>query len=164
MAGFLNSLLGDNPQKKLLKEIENTEFKKQSLTTPLQNEINGAKCKVDEVLKQVGLDVYESHLKGEVLETEALQTHYDTINSLNTLISEKGAKITEFCNRYDEEIDILKTSLASMAQPVTPAATPVPATPVAPVEGAAFCTNCGTAYKPETDSFCTGCGNKLGDA
>lgn len=164
MPGIFDNLLDrDNPVKKLQKEIENTEFKKQSLIAPVQGEIQALKQKIDGALRQIGLTVYESHLNGEAVNEEPLKAVYEQISEHKSALAEKEAKVKEFSNRYDEEINMLKANLASMTAP--PPAAPSPAGPAgAPVPAGgprAFCTNCGVPYIQGEDLFCSGCGSKL---
>ena len=159
---LLKQLIGNSPEKKLQKEIEGAEFKKQSLITPLQNDINGANNKVQRALNSIGELIYEKHLQNESVNYEQVKPelveHYNNISEQKVLIAEREAKIKEFSDRYDEEISILKANLAAMtaaaAQPSTPNA-------AANNESGEKCPQCGNAYTPNEDAFCTGCGAKL---
>lgn len=155
---FINNLMGGNTERKLQKEIENTEFKKRSLVTPLQNEINVSNVKISEELRQIGLHVYESHLKDETPAIDTLQNHYEAIALQKAIIAEKEAKIEKFLTRYDEEINIFKSNLSTSA--VHPQEF-VPVAPTTSTEDMAFCTSCGTRYRLGEGLFCTGCGSKL---
>jgi len=155
---LFNKLLDrDNTSKELQKEIDNTEFKKQSLISPLQSDINAAQQKINEALRRVGLVVYERHVSCMPIDEVALQKLYDEISKHKRIFSEKEAKIQEFTTRYEEEIDILKASLASMSEP-----TPHSKAATTSIDyPKAYCTNCGTSYVPKDDLFCTGCGRKI---
>ena len=165
MAGLLGNLSnlvgGDNPAKKIQKEIENTEFKKQSLVAPLQSDVAAAQQKINQLLQQIGLTVYEDHVNTGDTSDTSFADIFNEINSHKAVINEKTAKITDFASRYDEEINILKANLASMGTGAasSPSNTPAAGTPAAN----AFCINCGTGYIEGEDAFCTGCGNKLSD-
>ena len=166
MANLFNNLLDrDNPAKKLQREIENTEFKKQSLIAPLQSEMHVLTQKIDGALRQIGLTVYDSYLNGEQVNEEPLKVVYDQISEHKSVLAEKEAKVKEFANRYDEEINMLKANLMSMTapQPAVPQAFGAPgARTTNPADGPrAFCTNCGVPYIYGEDIFCTGCGSKL---
>ena len=164
MPGLFDNLLDrDNPAKKLQKEIESTEFKKQSLIAPLQSEIAALTQKVNAALQQIGLEVYEAHINSEQIDEEAVHVLFGEISGHKTVILEKEAKLQEFAARYDEEINMLKANLASMSQPAPAQAPAVGTVPAAmPADGPrAFCTNCGGVYIPGEDLFCTGCGGKL---
>ena len=160
MAGFLNNLLEkNNPAKKLQKEIENIEFKMQSIITALQSDIGIEQRRIDEVLKKIGLAVYESHSSGTESDDSVLQDYYTEISKHMTVVQEKENKIAEFIARYEEEIGILKSSLSPAAMPEPPAAA-IEAAPSA--DGpTTLCANCGMKYIPAEDIFCTGCGSKL---
>lgn len=164
MANLFGNLLDkDNPVKKIQKEIENTEFKKQSLIAPLQNEINVAKQKINQRLYQIGKEVHEGHMSGEGV-GDRLTPHFDEIASLNVFIGEKETKIKEFSTRYDEELTILQANLslagAPQAAPQTQAYTGA-GNAAAPAGSGAFCVNCGRPFTPGEDLFCMGCGQKL---
>lgn len=159
MLNLLNNLLDrDNPAKKLQKEIDNTEFKKQSLISPLQTEISTAQKKINEALLKIGSAVYDRHENCMPTDETSLQKLYDEISTHKRNLSEKEAKIKEFTTRYEEEIDILKASLASMLAEPAP---PVPSKSTSGDSPKAYCTNCGSLYSPEDDQFCTGCGRKI---
>jgi len=167
MAKMLDNLMGRNdPAKKLQKEIENTMFRKQSIISPLQNEIAAARRKIDQVKFQIGDQVYAAQVAG--LDVFAgLKEYFEEINLQNNFIAEREAKIKEFSDRYDEELAMLRSSL-SMAFPPRPGLLPpqpIPAvvpTPIAPAAPAAsgLCTGCGGAYNPGIDIFCTNCGQR----
>ena len=159
MAGLFNRR--PEPERKLLAEIESTEFKKQSIITPLQNEIRMEQQKIDHLLHQIGTAVYNDHVSGTETKTD-LSTHFDAINGHKTVISEKEAKINEFANRYDEELNMLRANLNQMMGAYAqPAPAPMQNQAVAGGAAKAFCGECGTQYTVGQDVFCGGCGNKL---
>ena len=82
MANFLGDLLGkDNPVKKLQKEIEGMELRKQSLVSAVQSEIRSARQKVDNEFQQIGLKVYTSHKNNEQIDFNQT-AHFDEIEKL----------------------------------------------------------------------------------
>jgi len=157
MANFLGDLLGkDNPVKKLQKEIEGMELRKQSLVSAVQNEIRVARQKVDSEYQQIGLKVYTSHKNNEDINFSQT-THFGEIENLNNLIAEKEAKMNEMAKRYDEEIGMLRAHLSTiMPQPNAPK-------PWNALSGGsnAVCANCKNPYTPGVDLFCKGCGQSF---
>ena len=155
MTGFFNRT--PELERKLMAEIENTEFKKQSIIAPLQNEIRMAQQKIDQMLHQIGYEVHSNHLSGSTEQAD-LKAHFDFIGDQKAFIKEKEAKIDEFVSRYDEEIGMLKANLNQMMTPSAPYPMQQQASAGAQT---AFCGECGTQYTPLKDTFCGGCGNKL---
>ena len=158
MANLLDNLPGrETPAKKLQKEIEGMELKKQSLVAAVQSEVHAARRKRNDELCQAGLAGYQSHFNG-VEVGDKLVTHFEAIKSLDELIAEKEAKIKDIASRYDDEIGLLKTQLGVMlSQPNRP-------NPASVLAGGGlddFCTNCGHPYTPGDELFCTECGQKL---
>jgi len=154
MAKFLGNLFEkDNPAKKLQKEIEGMEFKKQSLVSAIESEVRTVKQKIDKELYQIGLNVYTRYLNG-TYSADELKEHFNEIKTHTAVIAEKETKIKEFSNRYDEEISILRSNPAfqnMQTKTVHP-----------PAAGAGvFCESCGKPYNPGEDVFCIGCGQKL---
>ena len=163
MAGFFNRR--PEPERKLMAEIESTEFKKQSIIAPLQNEIRMAQQRIDQLLHHIGYEVYNGHINGATEQVD-LKAHYDAIGDQKMFIKEKEAKIAEFVGRYDEELSMLKANLNQMMMSYAPQPMPgamhVQHPPI--MEGGAskaFCGECGTQYTVGQDAFCGGCGNKL---
>ena len=156
MSGFFNKR--PESERKLLAEIENTEFKKQSIVAPLQNDIRLAQQRVDQLYHHIGFIVYEAYVNDSEEQLD-LKIHVDAIGEQKSFIKEKEAKIAEFVGRYDEEINMLKANLNQMMM----AYAPMPAQHNPPVGGVAkaFCGDCGTQYTVGHDAFCGGCGKKL---
>ena len=157
MANIFSNLLDrDNPAKKLQAEIDNTHFRKQSLVSPLQNEIAAAQQKINNEIFQIGTEVYDGHVSGEDV-GEKLPARFEAIKSLKDLIAGKQSKIAEIAGRYDEEIALLQSRLNMGNAPPAPMDAFA-----APATGAgSFCEKCGSPYTPGEDSFCEGCGQKL---
>ncbi len=156
MAGLLGNLFDkDNPVKKLQKEIESIEFKKQSLLQSLQNDINGANQKIDREFHSIGKAVYQGFINGEDTH-DKLTGHYDEIASQKKFVDEKEAKIKEISTRYDEELSILRSNITVASQ-----SAPQDQTQSKSESGNAFCIKCGKPYTPGVDLFCKSCGQKL---
>ena len=156
MSGLFNRR--PEAEKKLMAEIESTEFKKHSIIAPLQNEIRMAQQRIDQLLYQVGFEVYENHAKGAGEEVD-LKPRFNAIGEQKKFIKEKEAKIAEFANRYDEELNMLQATLNQMMMAYAPQ--PVQYQAAAGGAGSAFCGVCGTQYTVGQEAFCGGCGNKL---
>ena len=158
MSGFFNRR--PEAEEKLMAEIENTEFKKQSIIAPLQNEIRMAQQRIDQMLHQVGYEVYEGQAKGN-LDKVDLEARFSAIDEQKKFIKEKEAKIAEFANRYDEEISMLQANLNQMMMAYAPQPMHYHAPPVPVGSANAVCGVCGTPYTYGQEAFCGGCGNKL---
>ena len=157
MPGLYNRM--PEPERKLLAEIESTEFKKQSIIAPLQNEIRMAQQRIDQLFHQIGYEMYNSHLSGSTEQVD-LKAHFDAIGDQKVFIQEKEAKIAEFVGRYDEELDMLKANLNQMMMAYAPQ--PMHHQTAATGGAAkAFCGECGAQYTIGQDAFCGGCGFKF---
>ena len=159
MANLLDNLLGkDNPVKKLQKEIEGMELRKQSLVSAIQNEIRAARQKIDDELRQIGLKVYTSHKNNEPIDLDQI-ANFGEIENLNNLVAEKEAKKNEIEKRYDEEIGMMRAHLSTL----TPNANDQRQQNLSSGVGGArvACPNCNAPYTPGVDLFCTGCGKSL---
>ena len=156
MSGFFNRR--PEPERKLLAEIENTEFKKQSIIAPLQHEIYMAQQRIDQLLHQIGYEVYNNHIN-DAAEKVDLTAQFDAIGEQKEFIKEKEAKIAEFAGRYDEELNMLKANLNQMMMAYAPQ--PMQHQAVTGGTGKAFCGECGAQYTIGQDAFCGGCGTKL---
>jgi predicted nucleic acid-binding Zn-ribbon protein len=135
---------GDNPAARLKGEIQNTEFRKQSLVAPLENEISQARQKIDMIFMEIGQIMYDTHLEGGSA-PETLIANFDEISAHKDFIAEKNGKIQEFTERYDEEIRMLAANLENVLADAKKL----------------FCTGCGEQYNPLEDVFCKGCGMRL---
>ena len=160
MASLFNNLFDkNNPAKKLQAEIDNTEFRKQALFAPLNNDIAAARQKIESLFYKIGTAVYESSLSGAEADKNVMQGYFNQITDQKSLIAEREAKIAEFSKRYEEELEMLKASLATM---IGEGATASDADGDSSASGKVnVCKNCGAAYTPGDDVFCTGCGTKL---
>jgi hypothetical protein len=157
MAGLIGNLIGrDNLAKKLQKEIEGMELKKQALLAAVTAEIQAAGQRKDNELYLIGSAVYKAHAAGVPAEA-AISVHFENIAGLEKLMAEKEAKIQEIASRYDEEIGILTAQTELAKHPREPE----PAPAFVPVQSGPVCVKCGKAFNPEEDMFCIGCGNKL---
>ena len=154
-----------NPEiKRLQQEIESMQFKKQSLISTVQGEIQAAKQKISNVMFMIGQDVYASHINGVEID-DKLKAYFKEIETLNSLMAEKEEKITDIAKRYDDELSMLSVHLNSIQPPPPPTNIPVQTAPMhgnAQMAGAgAFCTNCGKPYIPGQNAFCIECGAKI---
>ena len=161
-------------KKKLQQEIESMQFKKQSLISTVQGEIQAAKQRINNVMLVIGQDVYANHTDGVDIE-DKLKAHFNEIETQKGLIAEKEAKTVEIAKRYDDELSMLIARLNTMQPPPPPQNMPMqppppqnmPMQPPPPqgnaqmAGGGAFCPKCGRPYVPGVSAFCVGCGTKL---
>ena len=157
---FDNLFEKDTPAKKLQIEISNTEFKMNSLIAPLKGEIRAAQQEIDRQMLKIGQSVYVGHAEDNI-NFELITPYIDQINATKSLIAEKEAKVSEFQSRYTEEIEILKSSLANLAQESADKTNKPPESTTASVAAKGFCPNCGNPYAPGEDAFCVQCGTRL---
>ena len=155
-------------KKKLQQEIESMQFKKQSLISTVQGEIQAAKQRINNVMLVIGQDVYANHTDGVDIE-DKLAAHFKEIETQKGLITEKEEKTAEIAKRYDDELGMLIARLNTMQPPPPPPPPPqnMPMQPPPPqgnpqmAGGSAFCTKCGKPYVPGVSAFCVGCGTKF---
>ncbi len=119
----------ETPADRIRKEIESTEFKKQSMISTIESEKGALLNEKWKELYNMGVHAYEQH-KDENPEYD-FSSYVEAIKILDDEISEKDNKIEEIAARYDEEVDLLNKSLQSLMPPEPPAvqmgqAAPVP--------------------------------------
>jgi hypothetical protein len=150
MIDLLKKLGGNKPDPndptiRLQEEVRGMELKKQTLISSVQNEINAATQKMDAIFLEIGKESYSAHCNGTEF---APHNSFEAIKAQEQLIAEKQAKIKEISDRYDEELNMLRTHLSS-AVPTS--------------GGDTSCGGCGKPYNPSVDAFCMGCGKKLSE-
>ena len=148
--GLFNKVFDrNNPARKLKKEIESTQFKKQSLISAVQNDIREAIIKRNKVYCQIGMTVYENR---DNTPPEDIHTaHFMEIHVLNGIIDDHEKKINEISSRYDEEINTMNKLLDKV----------LASTPTHSTESQASCSECGCKYVPGADRYCGECGHDL---
>ena len=160
MQRLFNQMKGQSSQRKILKEIERTEFKKQALIHPLTSEIERANNHICNLLRDIGTLVHAKYLEDEAMDYNNLKIelgeHYDEIAVQKKIVKEKEDKITEFIQRYDEEIMILRANLGEHLDQAFEASL----LEMSSGEGST-CPQCGASYQTQTDIYCTHCGNKV---
>ena len=157
MANIFDNLLGkNNDAKKLQKEIEGMELKKQSLISAVQNEIRSAQQKIDYEFQQIGLKIYTNYKDKEQINFNQTE-HFGEIDDLSNLIAEKEAKMNDIVRRYDDEIGMLRTHLSTLMPHVSNQVQQN----VLSGNAQAVCANCKKPYALGVDLFCMGCGQKL---
>lgn len=93
-------------------------------------------------------------------------TQIDAVSTAVTVFSQCDIAEQEIdCGKNKKNVAVILAQLAEavskLGVPVIPAPViPAPAENPAPVYGRNFCTNCGSAVKPE-NKFCTNCGMQL---
>ncbi len=179
----------ETPADKVRKEIESTEFKKQSMLAIIESEKNTLLNEKWKELYNIGVYAYEQY-ESENTEYD-FSSYVEAIKILEKEIVEKDGKIEEISLRYNEEIDLLNKSLQSLAPPPPPTQpmpvppqpmqAPVPPQPMqAPVpppmqappmgetvqnqdaaaQASLFCNQCGKGLETG-DVFCPFCGSKV---
>ena len=133
---------------KVRAEISSMEFKKNSILAVIQSEKHDVENEKTKVLCSIGTYAYNQNETGNT--QYDFTEHFNEIKELNLQLSLKNDKEVEMCNRYDEEIIMLKANLDMLEPLVTDTAS----------EDKVFCENCG---KPamKTDVFCQFCGSKI---
>ncbi len=176
----------ETPADKVRKEIESTEFKKQSMISIIESEKNTLSNEKWKELCNMGVYAYEQ-CENENPEYD-FSNFVEAIKILEKEITEKDKKIEEISVRYDEEIDLLNKSLQALT-PAPPQPIPAPPQPMqAPVpqpmpvpmpqpmpapdagatlqnqdvsmQASSFCNQCGKGLETG-DAFCPFCGNKV---
>jgi hypothetical protein len=109
MDGYYNVQAGAN-EKKLRKEIESIQFRKQSMIAAVQAEINGARQQKDGICFQIGRAVLENREQEQLAMSEFAES-FAQIDALDGQICEREAKIAEIASRHDEEIQMLGSML-----------------------------------------------------
>jgi len=146
----------NSQEKKLRNEIENTEFKKQSLISAVDNEIRATLTQRENEYNQIGKLVYEKKEQDSFSNDENLVEIFSRIDNLNRLLEQKKEKIDDIRNKYDDEINMLNSML-----PQSKSAVQITSSNQPPGNGQAFCLKCNTGYTLGEDLFCTSCGGKL---
>lgn len=153
---MLNLFKKETEEDKIRTEITNTEFKKNSMISTVNNEKAQLEQEKRNFFTEMGETVYNNHK--ERISVEDFAETFEKIKGLEQQMTEKEAKIVEIAARYDEEINLLSANLVTIQQQAQAAAAPVAT--AAPAAAGGFCENCGTAHSGQ-DAFCQGCGTKI---
>lgn len=129
----------ETKEEKAVNELIN---KKEMLVKAVQKEITAINSQIIQEYQKIGQSVYSSYTKNNAGEADfnLYSENLSTIDELKNTIKEKENKLEEICNRYDDEIKILKESLG-----------------IALSE----CPSCSKKYRVSVDKFCMDCGQKL---
>lgn len=123
---------------KLRSEIASINVKKNAATLVNNNEKNQLLEKKMDLMRQIGVNAYGLY-KNNVYEYDFI-VQFEEIDAIDVEILGKANKLAEILQKYDEEIQILKTNLSYF-------------------EGVGLkCSNCGGSITSE-DKFCQNCGN-----
>lgn len=148
---LLNKILGkDEREENLKKEIKSLEFRKESVLASINSEITNLQSQQRTLYLDAGKYAYEIWCEDK---TQAdLTTYWNQVQELAGKITVQEAKKKEMSDRYDEEINLIASSLN------------VAISSSAPVSSfgadSASCPNCGMAIA-DGDIFCQSCGTKL---
>lgn len=132
-----------NKESKEEKAVNELIDKKTMLMNAVQKEINTINSQILNEQQNIGIIIYENYIENNSSEIDSYK-YVDKLTKIDELkanIKEKELKLQEICDRYDDEIKILKQSLGM---------------------NETNCPSCGKAYNPSVDKFCMNCGQKLG--
>lgn len=136
---------------KVVTEIENIEFKKNSILSAITTAENEFERQKTNCFAQLGEYVYRCHLDNK--EDYELTEFFQTITDMEKILDDKKDKVRELSDRYEEEISLLSVNLnAIKAQEDTIMID-------AKIIGK-FCNECGKSISSD-DTYCQGCGKKL---
>ena len=148
---LLNKLLGkDEREENLKKEIKSLEFRKESVLASIHSEIKQLKSEQKTIFLEAGKYAYEAWCENKA--QADLTTYWNQVQELDGKIAAQKAKKKEMTDRYDEEIQLIASSLNI--------AVSSNASAVSSDADSASCPNCGMAIA-DGDIFCQGCGTKL---
>lgn len=124
------------------KEINDLINKKRMLSEAIKKEINGIQFEMNKEYQKIGSAVYAeySQANSSEIDISKFSKILLKIDDFKNSIKEKQSRIHQICDRYDEEILILRNTLGTSS--------------------IMTCPNCNEPYTSE-EKFCTTCGKKL---
>lgn len=145
---FLDKVLGkDETERKLEKEIQSLELRKESVFSAINTEIARLQRERTNVLLNAGIKAYE--VFSQENKQADLTEFWNQIAELDKQVSEQEDKRTEMGIKYDEEIRLINSSIGTRAINNTASA-----------GSSSQCPTCGSAIT-NNDVFCQSCGAKL---
>lgn len=146
---LLDKILGkDEREENLKKEIKSLEFRKQTVLTSINGEIASLQSEQRTLFLEAGEYAHDIWCKDE--KQADLTSYWDQVQELTDKIAAQEAKKKEMTDRYDEEINLISSSLNVAVKSTNSEA----------ASGSASCPNCGSAIAAD-DIFCQSCGTKL---
>ncbi len=149
---FLDNIFGE--ENKLKQEIKSLELRRESVFTAINGEIASLENQKRELFLTVGTRLYDAW-KDKKEDSVNFEDYWTKVQELEKQIEEQEKKRVEMGERYNEEINLIRNTIA-MNQAA--AAAPQAAPQVVP--DVLKCPKCGVNVRP-TDAFCQNCGNKL---
>lgn len=101
----------ETEEDKIRAEINNTEFKKNSMLTTVNNEKMGLEQQKRDIIYKIGEEKLREYK--EKIEDFDYKSSFDSIDQLEGQMQEKDAKMQDISARYDEEISLLSANLAT---------------------------------------------------
>lgn len=154
-----NMFKKDSPEGRVQAEIQNTEFKKNSMISAVSAEKLALEQQKINCFRDMGETAYRQHLAKE--ENYHFQPFFTQIEQIESQVMEKERKINEIATRYDEEIGLLTSTLNAITQTQASIVAAPAGNMVPPVAAGGFCENCGSP-SAAGDAFCQSCGKPLG--
>lgn len=129
----------ESNEEKAINELVN---KKEMLTTGVKKEITSIENQIVSIKTEIGKVIFDKYSvdKNFDVDSSIYKEKLTDIDELLTNIDEKKEKLKDICDRYDEEIQILKESLGLVET---------------------LCPGCNSPYNPNVDKFCMSCGARL---
>lgn len=146
---LFDKVFGDEKENKLKQEIKGLELRKESIFAAINGEIATLENQKRELFLTAGTRLYDAWVAKKE-DSVNLEEYWNKVQELEKQVTEQEVKRREMGDRYNEEIQMLKDSLAAMK-----AATTAPT-----VADVLKCPKCNGVVK-QTDAFCQNCGNKL---
>ncbi len=124
------------------KAINELNGKKNMLVNALQKDINSIDEQIEAEYRQIGAMIFEEYSENGTVsfDMSKYEESLEKLNKCKSDITEKENKVEEICERYDDEINILKESIGIKES---------------------LCPSCQLPYNSGVDSFCMNCGQKL---
>ena len=145
---LFDKVFGDEKENQLKQEIKSLELRRETVFTSINAEIANLENQKRELFYTVGLRLYNAWTKKDE-DSVKLEEYWEKVQELEKQIVAQEDKRKEMATRYEEEISMIRNTIAMNAAPATPTAT---------VE--LRCPKCNGVVKP-SDVFCQSCGNKL---
>ncbi len=124
------------------KAVNELISKKVMLMNAVQKEITTINSQINNEFQYIGSLMYNDYIEKNHGESNSdiYVGSLSKVDEFKANIVEKEKKLQEICDRYDDEIKILKESLGMTET---------------------LCPSCNKPYKPGVDLFCMNCGQKL---
>lgn len=144
------------------KQIKDSEQKRDSLVDALNESVSKIEHENKNFFEAIGRIIYEKseELKNSNLNSAEIETAINEIKKNEEELNELDKKREGIIERYNEEIEILKSAISSQTKVDPNFNNPEVQNNEAPDKNLIFCHECGAA-NPEGSIFCSKCGTKL---